>query len=253
MFSSELLPMDCPPMFRMGRTPALSLSEQEKEDLFTFIRWHEQTASSLSVEQVEMAIGLMKADKQGLLADRPSTEDLMQRLQDQRPKYGQMWRDFKLWVKKRKPAAEHLSVSRLKAKTVYEITSCTPQIVSNVFSDLEALCHECGIMQDGVLLAPQCGRLVVVDEKGFSSRSDQLMTGVTTRRGKQTAASSAATTSFEHVTVTSWLPVNGDPLPPGVVVPFKKLHPNFKAIWPDAEFRCHDSGSQTPCLALLKI
>ena len=73
------------------------------------------------------------------------------------------------------------------------------------------------------------------------------------RRGKQTAASSAATTSFEHVTVTSWLPVNGDPLPPGVVVPFKKLHPNFKAIWPDAEFRCHDSGSQTPCLALLKI
>ena len=48
---------------------------------------------------------------------------------------------------------------------------------------------------------------LLVDEKGFSALADQIAKGVTTRKGKQTAAASRPVLSFEHITVTSWLPL----------------------------------------------
>lgn len=247
MFPSSILPFDAPSAFRIGRTPQSSLSEQEKEDLFMFIKYNERTGTALSINQIQDAINLMKLQKQGAL-DGGVPGDLLEQLEALRPKHYHLWSDFRAWVQKRKPAAEHLNLSRLKTKSVQEITSCTPKLVRQIFDDLERMCTDAGILHDGILQPEASGRLCVTDEKGFSGRSDSIVRGVTTRQGRQTAATTVALPSFEHVTVTSFLPVTGDPLPCGVIVPFKKLHPNFASLWPEARFQCTDSGSQTPRL-----
>ena len=62
----------------------------------------------------------------------------------------------------------------------------------------------------------------------------------------------ASVLSFDHVSVTSWMPVSGQAFPCGVMVPFRKVHENFAAIWPEALFHASDSGSQTPCLCAVR-
>lgn len=245
----EHLPFECPPIFRMGRTPQSSLSVAEK-DLWTYIRFHECTGSSLSVQEVEKAIVVMKMEKMGHLRDEPPVGELQSRIESMLPKYNHLWRDLKEWCRKTKPPSEQLSVSKLKLKTGYEVTSCTPQVVAAVLSDLEDMCTRAGIMRDGILLEKEAGRLIITDEKGFSARADAIVRGVTTRKGKQTAAASTPVLSFEHVTVTSFLPCVGPAFPCGVIVPFKRVHKNFTDIWPEAVFHASESGSQSPCLEM---
>ena len=111
MFPGEL-PWDCPIAFRMGRTPATFLSDTEKSDVLAFIQFHEGIGSALSICQIEQALALMKMEKQGLLGDL-SKADLEQSLEANLSKYQHLWRDFKTWVQKNRPASEHLSVSKL--------------------------------------------------------------------------------------------------------------------------------------------
>ena len=74
------------------------------------------------------------------------------------------------------------------------------------------------------------------------------MRGITTREGRCTAATAAAATTFQHITVTSFMPAGGSDdaaLPVGVIVPFRNVHEDFRKIWPEALFWSHESGSQT--------
>ena len=80
----------------------------------------------------------------------------------------------------------------------------------------------------------------------FGVRSDNISRGITTRAGRGTASTTAATTSFEHITITSFMPVTGDPLPVGVILSRKSLNDSMPDLWPEAKFWCSDSGSQTP-------
>ncbi|CAK9017252.1 DDE-1 domain-containing protein [Durusdinium trenchii] len=164
----EHLPFECPPIFRMWRTPQSSLSVAEKEDLWTYIRFHECTGSSLCVQEVEKAIVVMKMEKMGHLRDEPPVGELQSRIESMLPKYNHLWRDLKEWRRKTKPPSEQLSVSKLKLKTGYEVTSCTPQVVAAVLSGLEDMCTRAGIMRDGILLEKEAGRLIITDEKGLS-------------------------------------------------------------------------------------
>ena len=77
-------------------------------------------------------------------------------------------------------------------------------------------------------------------------RSDAIAKGITTRAGRSLASTTAATTSFEHVAVTSFMPVSGQSLPIGVILSRRTLHPSLQEIWPEAKFWCSDSDSQTP-------
>ncbi|CAJ1339132.1 unnamed protein product, partial [Effrenium voratum] len=203
----------------------------EKEDLFMFIKYNERTGTALSINQIQDAINLMKLQKQGAL-DGGVPGDLLEQLEALRPKHYHLWSDFRAWVQKRKPAAEHLNLSRLKTKSVQEITSCTPKVVRQIFDDLERMCTDAGILHDGILQPEASGRLCVTDEKGFSGRSDSIVRGVTTRQGRQTAATTVALPSFEHVTVTSFLPVTGDPLPCGVIVEKLSISEGFLRAGP---------------------
>ena len=83
--------------------------------------------------------------------------------------YQHPWRDFQDWVKESKAPDQNLCVSKLKPKTTGEVTSCTPAVVNQVFNDFSGLCHLAGITKNGVLCKEHCGRLVLVDEKGFSA------------------------------------------------------------------------------------
>lgn len=42
------------------------------------------------------------------------------------------------------------------------------------------------------------------------------------------------------------MPLRGQPLPPGVICPFKKVNVHWQEAWPSAFFYSHESGSQTP-------
>ena len=73
-------------------------------------------------------------------------------------------------------------------------------------------------------------------------RADQIVRGITTREGQCTAATAAAATTFQHITVTSFMPAGGSDdaaLPVGVIVPFRNVHEDFRKIWPEALFWSH--------------
>ena len=72
------------------------------------------------------------------------------------------------------------------------------------------------------------------------------MKGITTKLGRNTAATHTPSVAFEHVSVCSFMPLCGKSLPPGVILPFKSTNAKFKTVWPEAEFWVHESGSQTP-------
>ena len=85
-----------------------------------------------------------------------------------------------------------------------EITQCTPARVNTAFDEIESMLVEEGVMLErgGCILEPEDVRLLVVDEKGFSSRSDSAIRGiipahlkgkaVTKRRHRQLSRTSAS-------------------------------------------------------------
>ena len=154
--------------------------------------------------------------------------------------------DFKTWVQNNKPSADFIGVSKLRTKTVVEVVSCEPQTISKAFAEVEQMMESLGISRGGVLIPEECSRMAVCDEKGFSSRSDNQSRAVVTRRMRGKASTTSATCSFTHITVTSFMPLNGPCLPCGVIVPFKQVNKHFEDLWPGARFYAHETGSQTP-------
>ena len=78
------------------------------------------------------------------------------------------------------------------------------------------------------------------------ARSDQHVRGVVTKEMKGKSSTSMTACSFDHITVCSFMPLLGEPLPPGVICPFKKVNTHWQECWQSARFYAHDSGSQTP-------
>ena len=125
---------------------------------------------------------------------------------------------------------------------------CTRGVVNRAFEGLASLLTECGIMEGGVLLPSECGRLMVVDEKGFSSRSDTVTRGVVLK-GQRAARTTAASLSFSHISVASFLPVSGPPPKVAVILPSVRIPAQGATLWPEAElFSSPDTGSMTTAL-----
>ena len=116
----------------------------------------------------------MKMSKLSLFDDMHAVDEssLKQRVNDLRPLYQttSLWRGFKDWVAKHKPEHDALSLSKLKTKTLVEITSCEPHIVSQAFTTLENMLERAQIIHHGRLVPSECSRVAVCNEKGFSSR-----------------------------------------------------------------------------------
>ena len=121
----------------------------------------------------------MKMSKLSFFDDMHAVDEssLIQRVNDLRPLYQttSLWRGFKDWVAKHKPERDALSLSKLKTKSVVEITSCEPHIVSQAFTALETMLERAKLIQDGRLVPSECSRLAVCDEKGFSSRQANFL------------------------------------------------------------------------------
>lgn len=116
----------------------------------------------------------MKMSKLSLFDDMHRVDEttVLQRINELRPLYetGGLWKGFKDWVAKHKPASDALSLSKLKAKTLVEITSCEPHVVSQAFTALEEMLERAHITHNGRLIPSECSRVAVCDEKGFSTR-----------------------------------------------------------------------------------
>ncbi|CAJ1410064.1 unnamed protein product [Effrenium voratum] len=247
-FGDGALPWDVPAQFKMGRTPQESLGEREKQDLLCYVKWHQRTGTALSIEQLETAAVLMKLEKLGEIGADECGDDLEAKLAERRPRFAHFWRDFRAWVEATQPREDSLSLQKLKAKTLHQAAVMEPKVIEQAFDTLQKMLTRLGLMSaSGVLLASSSGRVIIADEKGFSSRSDVLtqMRGIITQSGRSKAATVSAVTSFEHITVCSWLPMQGQPLPVGVIVPQKRLHESFSRIWPEAELFANPGGSQT--------
>ena len=59
------------------------------------------------------------------------------------------------------------------------------------------------------------------------ARSDQHVRGVVTKEMKGKSSTSMTACSFDHITVCSFMPLLGEPLPPGVICPFKKVNTHW--------------------------
>ena len=94
---------------------------------------------------------------------------------------------------------------------------CTEAVVSQAVKNLLALLQETGIAdEDGVIRDPE--RLFATDEKGLSERSDSVSRGVVARHQARRASALTGSTTFEHITLTSFVPLSGRRYPVGVIV-----------------------------------
>ena len=134
------------------------------------------------------------------------------------------WRGFKDWVQKTKPKDQQLALTKLKLRTPVDAASCSPAVISKALSDIERILLEENVMGTDKIIKPSDAfRLIVVDEKGFSQRADALVKGITSRVDRYKAAGTGSSVTWEHITVTTFLPLgplpNDNVLPFGVVVP----------------------------------
>lgn len=187
------------------------------------------------------------ARRLGQIGPEMDIDDVQSLLASERSRFYYVWRDFKNWVASTQPKADHLSLQKLKAKTLHQVAVVERKVIQGAFNTLDEMMTRLLLMPNGVLLEESAARIVVCDEKGFSARSDVLTQNraVVTRSGRSKAATASAVTSFEHISVCSWLPMRGPALPCGVIVPQKRLHQSFERIWPGALFFANPGGSQT--------
>lgn len=214
----------CPPAFRSGRGQESQLSEEEKQELLDYICFHARHAQACSVEDVKRALCLLKLEKFGLLRGVTDCTSAEQRLDAYFESYDLdgAWRRFKEWVRSNKSAEDWLCVKNLKAKPIQDISMCTEKVISRALQNLESLLKQCEIMNsDGIVLESHSEQLVCCDEKGFSQRSDSIRKGVVPRSQMSTACGLAPEITWDHITVTSFMPLSGRRYPSGVVVSTK--------------------------------
>ena len=155
------------------------------------------------------------------------------------------WESFKQWVKQNKGQEDALSLKALKPRPLADVSSCTEKVVGEAVASLQSLMKECGVMSEaGILLASEAGRLVCTDEKGFSQRSDVLTRAIVPHDLRGTACTVQPGVTWEHVTLTSFLPCcdSDSKYGIGLVVPTSRVH----EAWPQSDsvlIRCNRSGS----------
>ena len=192
----------------------------------------------------------MRLDKCYILQDVADESEAMARLDMFTGHWNvrHTWESFKDWVRRCKGKEDALSLKTLKPRTAADVSCCTERVISEAVLSLQALMKECGIMSDnGILLPSEAGRIVCTDEKGFSQRSDVLTRAIVPQDLRSTACSMQPGVTWEHVTLTSFLPCSdtgcGD-YGIGLVVPTSRIHES----WPQGDsilIRCNKSGSTT--------
>lgn len=116
----------------------------------------------------------MKLEKQGALANADSLEQVKSIVEAHRPKFSHLWARFREWIAKHKQQEGQVAVSKLKVKSVAQVSSCQPATVERAMNDLESMMANLGLTVDGVLTHEGSARLIVCDEKGFSARPGAL-------------------------------------------------------------------------------
>ena len=242
--SKTRLPEICPPFYTHGRPTRASLSHEEYEDLIEWVKWRVSHASGLCVRDVERAVVIMCASRDGALIEddnitaRAQVDSLIGAYTT-----NSTWRCFKQWVALNRPPSDHIIITRLKPQLNYEIVACNPKCVAASFNEIEELCRETNIIVENELRDPR--RLFVCDEKGFSQRSDNIIKGISIRSLGSKAIAPEAATSWEHISVLSFSPLSGDYFEPGVIIPTARMHPVFNQLWPGATILCNPGGSNT--------
>ena len=119
----DKIPSEPPAEHKRGRRVSgiNDLSEAERFDLLTYIKFHERCAATLSIAEVRLSIAVMRAVKHGWTRD--SQEDHQEVLAwfDA----DRAWRSFKEWVARTQPLADRLAVSKLRAQTSAALRQCT--------------------------------------------------------------------------------------------------------------------------------
>ena len=191
------------------------------------------------------AITLLRLDKCHILQGVTDEDQAMARLDMFAGRWNVRgaWECFKKWVKNNKSKDEQLLVKALKPRPIAAVSSCTQKVVGAAVESLQALMKECGLLTpEGLFLASEADRLVCTDEKGFSQRSDQLCRAIVPRDLASTACTVQPSVSWEHLTLTSFLPCSGTRYCVGIVAPSARVHES----WPSSDMvviRCNKSGS----------
>lgn len=204
------VPDEVPPMFRTGRGRETQLTENQREELLQFIEYHAQCSMALSVADCKRAIIMLKLENAGILdniEDKAQAEtrlDIFCHLWN----IDHTWDAFRNWVQKTQHPDRWLAVRKLKNRVVEEVAACTQAVVARCIKNLEKLLQEVGIQDnEGKVVAPE--RLFCTDEKGLSARADNVSHGVIARHQRGKASAAAATLNWEHITLTTFVPLSG--------------------------------------------
>ena len=257
------------------------MSEAQREELFSYITYHAQYSMALSIVQCKRALVMIMLENAGILdgvqdiSEAEARLDLYADLWD----VDKVWRNFRDWVRTTKSEQDWLSVRRLfpsclkcihfdasynsctrtpckpsyfwntalrKSRPVQDVSMCTEAVVSQAVQNLLALLQETGIAdEDGVIREPE--RLFATDEKGLSERSDSVSRGVVARHQARRASALTGSTTFEHITLTSFAPLSGRRYPVGVIVSTSREHDTWKNL-EGLEVRANRGGGTTSAL-----
>ena len=136
---------------------------------------------------------------------------------------------------------------RLRAKPVQELSACTEAVVDKAIRGLLDLLQQGQILnKEGELSEPE--RLICTDEKGFSERADSIVKGVIARRQATRAVAAQTATSWDHLTVTSFLPASGRVYPAGLIASTTCVHDNFKELFSTGPVYSNPGGCTTAAI-----
>lgn len=231
---------------KRGRGREMQLNEQQREELLFFITYHSQFSMSLSVLECKRAMGMMKLESMGILDGVQDTSQAEARLDlySELWNIDMCWRRFREWVQRTRKKEDWLCVRKLKEKPLPEITACTEAVVARAVKNLLLLLKDVNIIDsEGIVRDPE--RLFCCDEKGLSQRSDNVARGVVARHQASKALAASAGATWEHLTLTSFVPLSARRYPVGVSVPTKTYHSSFSEFFPNSVIYPNPGGSTT--------
>lgn len=231
---------------KRGRGREMQLNETQREELLFFITYHSQFSMSLSVLECKRAMGMMKLESMGILDGVQDTSQAEARLDLDSELWNidMCWRRFREWVQRTRKKEDWLCVRKLKEKPLPEITACTEAVVARAVKNLLLLLKDVNIIDsEGIVRDPE--RLFCCDEKGLSQRSDNVARGVVARHQASKALAASAGATWEHLTLTSFVPLSVRRYPVGVIVPTKTYHSSFSDFFPNSVIYTNPGGSTT--------